>query len=86
MIDIMKVEVVTKSQLRSRYAEDQLALEEQAARAASGAGKGAEINERCPKCDADTLSFHTMQTRSADEGASVFYTCHRCGYKDKLNT
>ncbi|OZJ04136.1 hypothetical protein BZG36_02834 [Bifiguratus adelaidae] len=47
---------------------------------------GATIKEKCPQCGNDTLNFHTMQLRSADEGQTVFLNCRRCGYKDKLNT
>ncbi|KAL5037256.1 DNA-directed RNA polymerase I core subunit rpa12, variant 2 [Batrachochytrium dendrobatidis] len=41
---------------------------------------GATIQEKCPKCDAPEMVFHTAQLRSADEGQTVFYSCVVCGY------
>ena len=51
---------------------------------AGGAG-GAVIKEKCPKCGNDEMHYHTLQLRSADEGATVFYTCTKCGYKYRTN-
>ncbi|TPX30662.1 hypothetical protein SmJEL517_g05804 [Synchytrium microbalum] len=48
--------------------------------------RDATIDEKCPKCDADQLSFHTAQLRSADEGQTVFYSCLKCGYKYSINS
>ncbi|KTW26121.1 hypothetical protein T552_03015 [Pneumocystis carinii B80] len=31
------------------------------------------INETCPKCEYKQMRFQTLQMRSADEGATVFY-------------
>ncbi|KAI8909602.1 transcription factor S-II-domain-containing protein [Gorgonomyces haynaldii] len=47
---------------------------------------GATIDEKCPKCGAPEMVFHTAQLRSADEGQTIFYTCVQCGYKEKLNS
>lgn len=38
-------------------------------------------NESCEKCGGNEVRFHTVQLRSADEGSTVFYTCHSCGHK-----
>ncbi|CCD22556.1 DNA-directed RNA polymerase I core subunit RPA12 NDAI_0A03990 [Naumovozyma dairenensis CBS 421] len=46
---------------------------------------GAVIKEKCPKCGNDEMHYHTLQLRSADEGATVFYTCTSCGYKFRTN-
>lgn len=46
---------------------------------------GAVISEICPKCGNDEMHYHTLQLRSADEGATVFYTCTSCGYKFRTN-
>ncbi|ORX76929.1 RNA polymerase I subunit A12.2 [Basidiobolus meristosporus CBS 931.73] len=46
----------------------------------------ATIKEKCPKCGAPEMSFHTMQLRSADEGQTVFYNCTKCGYKYSINS
>ncbi|PRT53297.1 DNA-directed RNA polymerase I subunit RPA12 [Wickerhamiella sorbophila] len=47
--------------------------------------EGAVIKERCPECGNDEMRFHTLQLRSADEGATVFYTCTNCGYKTRVS-
>lgn len=47
--------------------------------------EGATINEKCPKCDNNEMQYHTLQLRSADEGATVFYTCTSCGYRFRTN-
>lgn len=46
---------------------------------------GATIKEKCPKCGNEEMQYHTLQLRSADEGATVFYTCTGCGYKFRTN-
>ncbi|ORD93647.1 RPA12 [Enterospora canceri] len=40
----------------------------------------------CPKCGNNEMFFHTLQTRSADEGQTVFYECTACGTKERLNS
>ncbi|ODV68944.1 hypothetical protein HYPBUDRAFT_104302 [Hyphopichia burtonii NRRL Y-1933] len=47
--------------------------------------EGATIQEKCPKCDNEEMQYHTLQLRSADEGATVFYTCTSCGYRFRTN-
>ncbi|KIW01923.1 uncharacterized protein PV09_06764 [Verruconis gallopava] len=44
-----------------------------------------EASEPCEKCGAYEVRFHTLQIRSADEGSTVFYTCHKCGHKWNTN-
>ncbi|EDO16816.1 hypothetical protein Kpol_1056p17 [Vanderwaltozyma polyspora DSM 70294] len=46
---------------------------------------GATIKEKCPKCGNEEMQYHTLQLRSADEGATVFYTCPACSYKFRTN-
>ena len=46
---------------------------------------GATIKEKCPQCGNEEMNYHTLQLRSADEGATVFYTCTSCGYKFRTN-
>jgi len=38
------------------------------------------VDEACPKCNHPQMEFYTMQLRSADEGQTVFYECHQCGW------
>lgn len=44
------------------------------------------VNEECPKCNNPQMKFYTLQTRSADEGQTVFYECLKCSYKTKVDT
>lgn len=39
----------------------------------------------CGKCNKRKVSYYELQTRSADEGTSIYYTCLLCGYKWKQN-
>uniref|UniRef100_T1J7T5 DNA-directed RNA polymerase subunit n=1 Tax=Strigamia maritima TaxID=126957 RepID=T1J7T5_STRMM len=39
---------------------------------------GPLVDRKCPKCGNDQMTFATLQTRSADEGQTVFYTCTQC--------
>ena len=39
------------------------------------------IDEKCPKCGNGQMYYYTMQTRSADEGSTIFYECVKCHYK-----
>lgn len=40
---------------------------------------------RCSKCGKRECTFYTMQTRSADEGETVFVSCLNCGKKFKIS-
>lgn len=42
--------------------------------------EGPIVERRCPKCGNDTMSYATLQLRSADEGQTVFYTCTKCRF------
>ena len=39
---------------------------------------------RCRKCGGTNISFYSRQTRSADEGATIFLTCEECGHKWRI--
>lgn len=39
---------------------------------------GPIVERLCPKCGNNTMSYATLQLRSADEGQTVFYTCTNC--------
>ena len=45
----------------------------------------ATVNEECPKCNHVGLRFYTMQLRSVDEGATVFYSCPECKHRFSTN-
>lgn len=35
----------------------------------------------CPKCEARNCSYTELQTRSGDEGTTIFLFCHTCSHK-----
>jgi DNA-directed RNA polymerase I subunit RPA12 len=83
--DLVTLEVVTTSAKRpmQRWLK---ATDDGEERARKVGGPGhAEVDEECPKCSHPRASFYTMQLRSADEGATVFYECLSCGYKWRQN-
>lgn len=43
------------------------------------------INQACPECGAEEMRYNAIQTRSADEGQTIFYYC-ACGYTMKVNS
>lgn len=43
------------------------------------------IHQTCPECGAEEMRYNAIQTRSADEGQTVFYYC-TCGYTMKVNS
>lgn len=45
----------------------------------------ATIQQACPECGNPEMKFYTLQLRSADEGATVFYRCDKCGHKFNTN-
>lgn len=49
-------------------------------------GSGPLVERRCPACGNEEMTYTTQQTRSADEGQTVFYTCPRCKFKETENS
>ncbi|KAI3415925.1 hypothetical protein GPALN_005488 [Globodera pallida] len=39
------------------------------------------VEHQCPKCECTVATYTTQQTRSADEGQTVFYQCMRCKHR-----
>lgn len=48
-----------------------------------GKKKKEESGIKCKNCGKNTVTFFEVQTRSADEGASVFYSCTNCSIRWK---
>lgn len=48
--------------------------------------EGPVVERRCPRCGCDTMSYASLQLRSADEGQTVFYTCTKCQFKETENS
>jgi len=48
----------------------------------AGKEHGVQVDHVCTKCGNTQATYSTQQTRSADEGQTVFYTCVGCGHRD----
>ncbi|MEM2143991.1 MAG: transcription factor S [Candidatus Jordarchaeaceae archaeon] len=38
------------------------------------------VKVACPKCNNDKAAYWQLQTRSADEGSTIFYRCLKCNH------
>ena len=46
--------------------------------------KKGEIPCKNPKCKSTETYYYSLQTRSADEGSSIYLTCVKCGHKARI--
>ncbi|VDD77951.1 unnamed protein product [Mesocestoides corti] len=52
----------------------------------ANAHDGPSVKKDCHYCGNDRMTYVTMQSRSADEGQTVIYTCTQCKKKEIENT
>jgi len=76
---VVSYEVLFNS--RNNYKDEQ-----KLKRAQRAGGEGPLVERRCPRCGNDTMSYASLQLRSADEGQTVFYTCTKCQFKETENS
>ena len=44
-----------------------------------------QVEHRCPDCGNEEMTYTTQQTRSADEGQTVFFSCPKCKYEMRFS-
>nr|SVE94030.1 EOG090X0LKA [Scapholeberis mucronata] len=80
IMEELEVKYVVEFNSRSEY------IEEQQLKSAQSKSDGPIVERRCPKCGNDTMSYASLQLRSADEGQTIFYTCTKCQFKETENS
>ncbi|GIY93032.1 DNA-directed RNA polymerase I subunit RPA12 [Caerostris extrusa] len=50
------------------------------------AADGPTVDRECSKCGHQGMTYATLQTRSADEGQTVFYSCPSCKHQEHENS
>lgn len=68
----------TVSQVEFNRPETLIAGHEEAESSLSGP----TIDRKCMKCGHEKMVYTTRQTRSADEGQTVFFTCPECRFQE----
>lgn len=61
-------------------------IEEQQLKSAQSKTDGPLVERKCSKCGNETMSYASLQLRSADEGQTIFYTCTKCQHKETENS
>lgn len=60
--------------------------EQQKLKSAQSKSDGPIVERKCSRCGNDTMSYASLQLRSADEGQTIFYTCTKCQFKETENS
>ncbi|XP_064649392.1 DNA-directed RNA polymerase I subunit RPA12-like [Lineus longissimus] len=76
VIEYDGVEIHSKVVFNKRKTQTSSALDDEEA------SKGPLVDRQCSKCGNEGMTFSTRQTRGADEGQTVFFTCPRCGFQE----
>lgn len=80
IMEELEVKYVIEFNTKSDY------IEEQQLKSAQSKTDGPLVERRCPRCGNDTMSYASLQLRSADEGQTIFYTCTKCQFKETENS
>ncbi|CAH8494006.1 unnamed protein product [Schistosoma turkestanicum] len=78
---ILRSEIALKKALQVQYDENDKSQQQP-----QPTFDGPSIRKECAYCGNDRMTYVTLQTRSADEGQTVIYTCTQCSKKEIENT